>query len=121
MAKDRSSQSLVAFAVYLVGMGFGLVFVPNLLLGLFGFPTVEGPWVRIVGFLCWVLAYYYTRVARAGFEPFYRWTVHTRLCVLPFFVALVMVDLAPPVLILFGVLELGFTLWTWSTLGGVDS
>ena len=121
MPSDNASKSLLAFVVYLIGLGLCFVLAPNLLLGLFGFPEADGPWVRIVGLLALILAYYYSRVVQAGLRPFYAWTVHTRLTVLPFFVVLVLVGLAPPILIAFGVLELGFTTWTWLALRGSEA
>ena len=116
MRPDPAGRSILAFVVYVLGMGVVLTFIPGPLLKLFQFPEEADPWIRIVGMLCFVLAYYYTQVVRVGFREFYFWTVHTRLLVPVFFLALVLLDLAPPALLLFGAIELVFTLWTFFAL-----
>jgi hypothetical protein len=112
MSVGPVERSILFFALYLLGVGLVLIFVPNLLLGLFGIPTDE-PWIRLVGFLVLVLAYYYHRAVQADFQAFYMWTVHARAFILPFFVTLYLLDLAHPSVLLFGTFEAGCTLWTW--------
>ena len=117
MQKLRGSEkSLVFFGLYLAISGFALILVPNLMLGLLGIPETAEPWIRVVGFLAVVLAYYYYRVLQARYRPFYVWTVHTRVLVLPFYGALVALELAAAPLLILGVFELACACWTWLAL-----
>jgi len=108
----RAATSLFAFALYLFGLGAVLLIAPNVLLGLFGIAPTTETWIRVIGMLVVILGYYYLNVARAGLEPFLRWTVHARFSVVLFFTAFVAMGLAPPQLILFGVVDAGGALWT---------
>ena len=65
-------------------------------------PTVSGS----------ILGFYYSHAARAELRPFFVWTVIARTSVLLFFIAFVVSGLAPPVLILFGVIDFAAAMWT---------
>lgn len=69
----------------------------------------------MVGWLAGILGYCYVRAAAAQLTMFFAWTVHARLGVLVAFGAFVALGLAPPVLILFGLIDAA-ALWTWSAL-----
>ena len=113
---SKSAKSVLFFGVYLVGMGIGLIAIPNLVLGLLGFPDATEVWVRVVGVLALVLAAYYVQAARADFRPFFQWTVFTRMMVFIFFTGFVLVRLANPMLILLGTVDLAAALWTARSL-----
>lgn len=109
-------KSFVGFGVYLSILGSLLVVAPNAPLRLLGFEPTEEHWVRVVGMLVLFLAYYYIQVARGKVTDPYLWTVYARATVIVFFTAFVLADLAPPVLVLFGVFDLSFAAWTWFAL-----
>jgi hypothetical protein len=109
---NTSAKSLLVFGGYLVGMGLGFVFMPNVLLGLLGFPATDEIWSQVVGVLALVLAFYYIQAARANLRPFIRWTVYTRIAVFFFFVGFVLAGLAGPIMILLGAVDLAAALWT---------
>jgi len=102
----------MVFALYLLVLGVGLTVAPNALLSLFGIPETTEVWVRVVGVLVLILALYFAVGARANLVPFFRATVYGRCLVLVFFVVFVLLDLAPPVLILFGVVDATAAAWT---------
>jgi hypothetical protein len=52
-------------------------------------------------------------LARAEFRPFFRWAVIGRTSVLLFFIAFVVAGLAPPALILFGLIDFAAAMWTF--------
>lgn len=108
----RAATSLFAFAIYLFVIGVILLLDPNHLLVLLGFPATTEPWIRVVGMVSVVIGYYYLNAARAGLEAFMRWTVNARCTVLLFFMALVLMGVARPQLIFFGLIEVGGALWT---------
>jgi len=60
-----------------------------------------------------IVGLYYSHAARAEFRPFFVWTVIGRTSVLLFFIAFVIADIAPPALILFGVVDFAAAIWTF--------
>ena len=109
---SRSATSLFVFSIYLYILGFVLVVTPDTLLRIFSFPAADALWIRVVGMLVIILGFYYSHAARAELRPFFVWTVIGRSSVLLFFIAFVIAGLAPPVLILFGVVDFAAAMWT---------
>lgn len=107
-----AARSISVFAIYLWVMGVVFVFVPNVLLSLFGFPETDEVWIRVVGMLVLILGYYYMGAAREELTGFLWRTVYARYSVLVFFVAFVALKQAPPVLIVFGVVDALAATWT---------
>jgi hypothetical protein len=58
------------------------------------------------------LGFYYTQAARKEMTDFFRWTVYLRSTVIIFFVIFVLLGLASPPLIMFGVVDLLGAIWT---------
>ena len=109
---SRAARSVFVFAMYLFVLGAVLLVIPNTLLSVFGLaPTVE-VWIRVVGMLVLIIGYYYSSVARRELTDFFRWTVHARMSVLVFFIAFVLFGFAPPILVLFGVIDAAAAVWT---------
>lgn len=109
---SKAAISVLVFGIYLIVIGLGFLLAPNLPLDLLGFPTTTEPWIRVMAILLLVLAYYYIQAARNEMTGFLRFTVHTRAAVIVFFVAFVVLGLAQPMLILFGVVDLLAAIWT---------
>jgi len=105
-------MSVFVFSIYLYIMGFVLVVTPDTLVRIFKFPETDGLWIRVAGMLVIILAFYYSHAARADLRPFFVWTVIARTSVLLFFIAFVIAGLAPPALILFGVIDFAAAMWT---------
>jgi hypothetical protein len=108
----KSSTSLMVFGLYLIGMGLGFLFTPNMVLGIFGLPPTDEVWPYVVGALALVLAFYYISAARADLRSFARWTVPTRIGVFISFVAFVVAGLVGPIMIMLGSVDLLGALWT---------
>jgi hypothetical protein len=117
---SKAARSVFAFSIYLFGLGLVLVAVPNFLLALFGLPETHEVWIRVVGMLVLILGYYYCRAARGELTSFFRWTVHGRFAVLVFFLAFVALGWAPPILILFGVIDAIAATWTAQALRSTE-
>ena len=117
---SASAKSVFAFSVYLLILGIILVFVPNVLLRLFAIPETNEVWVRVVGMLVLILSFYYFHASRNGLRGFFIATVYGRASVIVFFAAFVIAGLAPPTLILFGVIDLAAAAWTWLALRSED-
>lgn len=110
------ARSLVVFGWYLAGFGGLLVLAPNLLLSIFGMPPTGEVWIRVVGMLVLIIAYYNVRLGRADLLAYARLTVHARTAVLVFLVAFVLAGLARPIVILVGAIDFAGALWTAAAL-----
>jgi hypothetical protein len=93
-------------------LGIVLVVTPNFLLGMFFMPSTNEVWIRVVGVLVLFMAFYYIQTARKGMTGFFKLTVYTRSSLIIFFAAFVLLGLASPPLILFGVVDLLGAAWT---------
>lgn len=116
-AMRDAAASMLVFGGYLAITGATLLIVPDLLLGILGIPPTEEPWIRILGAVAIALAYYYVDAARGDSRRFMRATVIGRSFVSFVEFGLVIVGLAPPIIVLFGVVELSAAAWTAYALG----
>lgn len=113
---SKAARSVHVFGLYLVLPGIGFLLIPNVLLPLLGAPTTDQPWIRVVGVLVLALAYYYTQAARKELTEFFPLTVRVRAAVFVVFAAFVLLKLAQPTLIMFGVVDLAGAIWTQLSL-----
>ena len=109
---SRAAFSVLVFSFYLFALGLVLVVIPNVLLSLFHVPATNEVWIRVVGMLVFILGFYYATAARGELTAFLRATVYGRAAAFVSFVALVVLGLAPPVLIVFGVIDGAAAVWT---------
>ena len=115
-AMRAPADTIVAFGVYLLVAGAGLMLVPQTLLGLIGVPAGDGLWVRFAGMLSAVLGVYYLLAARAGLVSFFAWTVWGRYAAAAFMLAVVLAGLAPANLLLLAAVDTATASWTWLSL-----
>jgi|SRR5215213_2012710 len=113
---SRAAKSLFVFGIYLCGLGLILLLAPNLLLQLFGVAPTNEVWIRVNGMFVLCLSFYYIRSARAELTDFIRWSVWTRVAVIFYFAAFVLLVSAPKALLLFGLIDLLSAIWTWLAL-----
>lgn len=109
---SSSAKSVFVFGIYLVVLGITLLVAPNVLLSLFGVPVTNEVWIRLVGMLLVLLAFYYIQAARKELTDFFQWTVYARASVIVFFIVFVALGLAQAILILFGAIDLLAAIWT---------
>jgi hypothetical protein len=109
---SKSSLSVFVFGLYMVVLGIVLLVAPNFLLEMFFMPSTTEVWIRIVGVLLLLIAFYFTQTARKEMTEFFKLTVYTRASLIIFFTAFVLLGLASPTLILFGVVDLLGAIWT---------
>jgi hypothetical protein len=104
---SRPSRTLAVFSIYVVLLVAALLFVPSVWLPLYGLPQAADVWVRVVGMLLVLLAFYYVQAARHELHLFIRRTVYTRASVMVF----------PGIFVLLvGVIDLTGAVWTWFEL-----
>ncbi len=107
-----AAKSIYYFGFYVLALGAALLLAPGLMLRATGLPLGGELWIRVLGLVVVILGYYYLRAARHELTAFFRWTVHTRPWPVVVFAALVLLNQAEPVLILFGLGDLLGALWT---------
>jgi len=112
------AKTIYYFALYLVGAGLTLLLFPRLPLVILSLEIEGLAWIRILGMLVLVFAYYYLNLARNEVTNFFRWTVHTRLLVPLFFTAFILFAGMKPVLMFFALGDLAGALWTAWALHG---
>jgi hypothetical protein len=113
---SRSAFSAKEIAVYLFVVGPVLVFAPNFLLTMFGIAPTSAVWIRVVGVIAFDLGVYVWIAARHENKPFLAASVYPRGSVFCAFVVFALTGLASPMIVLFGLIDLGGGLWTWHAL-----
>jgi hypothetical protein len=108
--------SLYGQMAYVIGSGLSLLFVPNILLGIFGFAPTQEIWIRVMGLLVVVLAFYYRAIARSNAAEVALATVYGRLVFCAGLVCFVFLGMAQTPLIGFALAETALALWTWQEL-----
>lgn len=115
---SKAAVSVFCFGLYLAGGGLVLVLVPEQLCRVLGIDDPDGPWVRITGMFFLLFAYYCLRAALEEERRFMHWSLRTRPTTIFFLAGLVAFELAPPVILVFGVFDVAATLWTALALRG---
>lgn len=113
---SKPAKSMFFFGVYVVIAGLGFLIIPNTLLSLLGLQETTEPWIRILGFIALILGYYYIRISKLELKEFYAITVPARASVMLVFTGMVVLNIAPPIILLFGFIDLLGAIWTWSAL-----
>ena len=113
---SKSAQSLFVFSIYQFILGLILLVLPNVLLNLFFLPETNEVWIRVVGMLVLILGFYDFQASKNEMINFFQWSVYARAMVPIFFIVFVLLDFAPPVLILFGIFDAAGALWTHLSL-----
>lgn len=112
----NAAKSVYYFGFYLLALGLILVFLPNMLLSLFGFEPTSEVWIRVLGAVVLAIGIYYVFVAPTNNETFLKITVYARISILVWFTLFVLLGWAKPMLLLFGGVDLLGAAWTWSAL-----
>ena len=109
---SAAAISILAFGIYLLAVGAGFLFIPNTVLPMLKLPKTNEPWIRALGSVVLVLGFYYIISAQNELAPFFWATVVGRFGILIMFVSLVISKKAPPILIVFGVIDAAGGIWT---------
>lgn len=109
---SKAAVSVRLFGIYVMVLGVSLAFAPNLVLGLFGIAPSTEVWLHVVGVLAFIIGVFDYVAAAAEYRPYFIATIGTRCLVFASFVIFVLLSMAPPVLILFGLVDLAGAAWT---------
>jgi hypothetical protein len=115
-----TAKSIFYYSFYLFGMGLGLLFIPNLLLAIFGFDPAKDIWIRILGLLTFCAGMLYFYCGRTNQIGFFRISVTERIVFFFGIVGIVLFVPANPLLALIGSVDLVGAIWTALTLRKAD-
>ena len=99
-----------------MGTGLGLLFIPNLVLGIFGFPPTSDIWIRILGLFAFCAGILYLYCGRTNQMGFFRVSIPERILFFLGIAGIVLFLPANPLLILIGSADLFGAIWTALTL-----
>jgi hypothetical protein len=106
----------MAFGIYIFVVGLSFIFIPNLVLPLFGFATTTEVWIRVLGLLTTILGTYYLYCAYHNLRLFFRATVFGRMAFCVGLITLAVLGLGGPMLIILGLIDLMGAVWTGLSL-----
>ena len=118
----RMALTIKYYSFYLFLIGAGLMFGPNLLLGILGINQTQEVWIRIIGLFAFTTGIYYYYSSLYGQFAFYRATIAGRSFFFVSICLLVVVLGQSPALIAVGGMDLIgalWTLWAWQTDEGL--
>lgn len=113
---SQVARSVYIASVYVIGLGGGLVLIPDVVLGLFGMPPTDEIWIRMLGMMSVFLGLFQLMAARAELRSFFHLSVILRLSVLGFVVMFIVTGLAAPIFILVALVDVLGAGWTWFEL-----
>ena len=110
---SNPARSITVFGIYLAISGSCFMVIPNTVLPLLGFQPTTEVWIRVVGLLAAILGGYFLYAVRYDDQRFFRATVYARLAFFSGMTLFALLGLASPLLVLFGLIDLGGATWTW--------
>ena len=113
---SKSAFTLKAFSLYVLAAGVLFALVPATTLALAGLSPAPDVWPRIVGLMALVIGVYYQAAAHAEAGAVIVASILTRGGFALAIAALVGLTLAPPPMLLFGLIDLVGALWTYAAL-----
>lgn len=105
--------SLYGQLLYVIINGLLLLFIPNTVLGMFGFEPTHEIWLRVMGLLVLALSFYYYNIAHHGNRKIVMATVYGRLFFCGGLVLFAVFGIAQPMIAAFAGLETLLALWSW--------
>ena len=107
-----TAKSIFYYSFYMIGLGLGLLFIPNTILSVFGFEPTNDIWIRILGLFAFCAGMLYFYCGQTNQTGFFRISVPERIVFFLGMVGIVLFLPANPLLILIGSVDLFGALWT---------
>ena len=117
---NSTAKSIFYYSFYMMGMGLGLLFIPNLILGIIGFESTNDVWIRILGLFAFCAGMLYFYCGRTNQTGFFRISVMERIVFFLGMAGIVLFLPANPLLVLIGSVDLFGAIWTALTLRNVN-
>ncbi|WP_338814916.1 hypothetical protein V9L05_06945 [Bernardetia sp. Wsw4-3y2] len=109
---SKAALSIFVYSFYLFLMGLGMIIIPNILLGLFGFEPTHEVWIRMLGVFTFTTGIYYFQSSRNEQNAFFKATVIGRIFFFLATLALVFILNQSKMLILIASADLLGATWT---------
>ncbi len=113
---SQAAISIVAWGIYMMAAGLGLLFIPNTLLAMVGLPESTDVWIRVAGLLVSILGAYYANCACNNVVSFFRVTIPGRMAFAVGLIVLVALGFSGPGLLVLAGIDLMGAVWTWVSL-----
>jgi hypothetical protein len=110
------ARTVAVFGVYMLVVGLSFIFIPNIVLPLFGFGITTEIWIRVLGLLVMIVGIYYLSCARNEIQSFFQVSVFGRVAFCIGLVTLAFLNVGASTLIVFGLIDLAGAVWTWRSL-----
>lgn len=114
-------KSLLVQSIYVLLTGLQLVFVPNMLLGMFGFDETSEVWIKVLGLVIISLSIIYYTINKSGNAEVVTASMWARFFVSAGFIFLAVSGQAKPAIILFAGVDIATAAWTWFELKKVKA
>ena len=111
-----TAKSVFYYSFYMMGMGLGLLFIPNMILGLFGFDAPGDIWIRVLGLFAFCAGMLYFYCGRTNQTGFFRISVIERIVFFLGIVGIVLLLRVDLLIALVGSMDLFGAIWTALTL-----
>ncbi|MEK6782168.1 MAG: hypothetical protein AABY93_10700 [Bacteroidota bacterium] len=111
-----AAKSVYYFGFYLLLTGITLTAFPNMLLALFQIAETTEVWIHVLGAIVFAIGLYYVFMAPSNNILFFTLTAYIRASIFLWFIVFVLIDWAPPQLILFGLVDMAGAAWTYMAL-----
>lgn len=108
--------SLVVQGIYVFLTGLELIFVPNIVIGFFGFEPSSEIWIKVLGVVVFSFTILYYNVNKYGSDELVRTTIWLRFTISTGFILLSLSGQASINLILFAGIDVMTAVWTWFEL-----
>jgi len=109
---SSAARSVYVSGIYLLVVGGILLGAPNTLLMVLGLPPTTEPWIHVAGIPIMAMGMLFASSARAENRWFFRASVWVRVFALISFVMLAVLQVAPAVVVGFGIVDALGALWT---------
>lgn len=113
---SKTALSIRIYSYYLFLMGIGMIFIPNILLSIFGFPETTEIWIRVLGTFTFATGIYYFFSSSKEQTEFFKATIWGRTFFFLMCTVFVFALNQNPMLALIGSVDLIGALWTFYTL-----
>ena len=111
-----TAKSVFYYSFYMLGMGLGLLFIPSLILGIFGFDATNDVWIRVLGLFTFCAGMLYFYCGRTNQTGFFRISIIERVVFFLGMAGIVLFLPANPLLAWIGSVDLLGAIWTALTL-----
>src|SRR5215212_632047 len=101
-----TAKSIFYYSFYMMGMGLGLLFIPGLILSIFGFDATNDIWIHVLGLFAFCAGMLYFYCGYTNQTGFFRISIIERLVFFLGMVSIVLFLQANPMLALIGSVDL---------------